>query len=406
MPKYIYAAVLGGFLLILAYQPKESEPVEDLLDPPDGIAADARASASFPTKGWLESTPSEQGMDEQVLQALDEEIAAGKHGYVDGMLVIRNGHVVYERSYPQDYETLFNAQAAQQRGPYNYYDPEWHPYYKGGKLHTMQSVSKSVMATLIGISIKRGEIENTSVRAADFLANYQAPDTDPRRSRMTLEHLLTMTAGIQWDEDTYDYTDPRNGCAVMESLDDWTAHVWGLPMAAEPGSTYVYNSGVTMLINQVLHQATGEHALAYAEKHLFAPLGITEFYWKQTPAGETDAEGGLYLTPRDLAKIGYLYAMDGVWEGKRLLPEGWVQRATSPLSDPDYRTWRYGYQWWLAPYEGGMQTYSWQGSGFGGQQLIVLPEYDLVAVFTAWNIWDEQSLDDDHVLSVLLDAIR
>ena len=352
------------------------------------------------------STPLAQGMDETVLKSLDDEIAAGKHGYIDSMLVIRNGQIVYEAFYPQDYEALFKAQPAQVRGPYNYYDPEWHPYYQGSKLHTMQSVSKSVMATLIGIAIGRGEIDNTSVRATEFFADYPAADNDPRRAAMTLEHLLTMTAGIAWDEDSYPYTDPRNSCAVMESLDDWAAYVWGLPMAAEPGSTYVYNSGVTMLLNKILYEATGEHALAYAEKHLFAPLGITEYYWKQTPSGETDAEGGLYLSARDLAKIGHLYATDGVWEGKRLLPKGWVPEATKPLSNPDYKEWRYGYQWWLAPYEGGQQNYSWQGSGYGGQQLIVLPEYDLIAVFTGWNIWDDQALDEAYTASVLLDALR
>jgi CubicO group peptidase (beta-lactamase class C family) len=407
MPKYIYAVVLGGFLIILAYQMKGPNSLEEGVE--QGIESrlgGAPASDSFPTNGWPESTPAEQGMDEQVLQALDEEIAAGKHGYVDGMLVIRDGHVVYERAYPHDYETLFAAQPNQVRGAYNYYDPEWHPYYKGTDLHTMQSVSKSVMATLIGIAIGRGEIEGTNVPAAGFFADYQAGDDDPRRASMTLEHLLTMTAGIEWDEDSYDYTDPRNSCAVMESLDDWAAYVWGLPMAAEPGSTYVYSSGVTMLINQVLRHATGEHALSYATKYLFGPLGIKDFYWKQTPAGETDAEGGLYLTPRDLAKIGYLYAMDGIWEGKRLLPEGWVERATSPLSDPAYRDWRYGYQWWLMPYGEEQRRYSWQGNGYGGQHLVVIPEHDLVAVFTGWNIWDQQSLDEEFAVSALLNALR
>ena len=407
MPKYVYAAILGGFLIILAYQTEDQGTAEVSIDQSgENIPGGTSSADSFPTNAWPESTPAEQGMDEKILEALDAEMASGKHGYVDGMLVIRNGHVVYERFYEQDYEKLFEAQPNQERGPYNYYDPAWHPYYKDTNLHSMQSISKSVMATLIGIAIGRGEIESVSVPVAEFLTDYKAPDTDPRRAAMTLEHMLTMTAGIQWDESTYDYTDPRNSCAVMESLDDWASYVWGLPMAAEPGSTYAYSSGVTMLINQVLHHATGEHALSYAEKHLFAPLGITEFYWKQTPAGETDAEGGLYLTQRDLAKIGYLYAMDGVWDGKRLLPEGWVQSATSPLADPDYREWRYGYQWWLGPYGEGKKNYSWQGSGFGGQQLIVVPEYDLVAVFTAWNIWDSQALDDDYALSVLLRAIQ
>ena len=361
----------------------------------------------WPTAGWLESTPALQGLDLAVLDRLDGEFASGKHGYIDSMLVIRNGQVVYEKFYQNDYDAAFKGQPDQQRGPYNYYDPDWHPYYQRGDLHTMQSVSKSVMATLIGIAIGDGKISGSGVKVASYFDDYPAVDKDARRAAMTLEDLLTMTAGIQWDEDTYPYTDLRNTCAVMEASEDWTGYVLSLPMAAEPGSTYVYNSGVTMLLDHILYRATGQHALAYAEKRLFAPLGITEYYWKQTPAGETDAEGGLYLTARDLAKIGFLYLRDGMWGGQRILPAGWAEAATQPLAKPypDW-SWRYGYQWWLIPYEGGEQAYAWTGLGYGGQRLMVLPEYDLIAVFTGWNIYAKPPLDGDYALKHLLEAVR
>ncbi|MCJ7556518.1 MAG: beta-lactamase family protein [Gammaproteobacteria bacterium] len=362
----------------------------------------------WPTAGWPESTPQAQGLNPAVLDRLDAEFASGKHGYIDNMLVIRNGQVVYEKFYQHDYDAAFKAQPDQLRGPYNYYDPDWHPYYQRGPLHTMQSVSKSVMATLIGIAIGDGKIPGPGAKVAPYFDDYKAADGDPRRVAMTLRDLLTMTAGIQWDEDSYDYTDPRNTCAVMEASDDWTGYVLSLPMAAAPGSTYVYNSGVTMLLDHILYRATGEHALAYAEKRLFAPLGISEYYWKQTRAGETDAEGGLYLTARDLAKIGYLYSRDGMWEGKRILPEGWVAAATQPLVNPGYggEEWRYGFQWWLVPYDGGEQKYAWTGIGYGGQRLLVMPEYDFIAVFTGWNIYDQAPLDENYTLKTLLEAIR
>jgi CubicO group peptidase (beta-lactamase class C family) len=367
-------------------------------------AARAEDVPSWPTADWPDATPAEQGLDEAVLDALDAEFAAGKHGYVDGMLVIRNGHVVTETFYTHDYYAAFEAQPDQARGPYNYHDPDWHPYYRHGPLHTMQSVSKSVTATLIGIAIGDGKIPGPGAMAAPYFDDYPPVDGDPGRRDMTLHDLLTMTAGIQWDEDSYPYTDSRNSCAVMEASDDWTGYVLSLPMAAEPGSTYVYNSGATMLLDHILYRATGEHALAYAAKHLFAPLGITDYYWKETPAGETDAEGGLYLTARDLARIGYLYQHDGIWEGRRILPEGWVAQATSALSNPGYRQWRYGFQWWLLPY-GDNGAHAWVADGYGGQVLLVLPEYDLVAVFTGWNIYDKPSLDEDYVLQKILEAI-
>ena len=364
-------------------------------------------TSAWPTTGWQESTPQAEGLNPAALQRLDAEFASGKHGYIDNMLVIRNGQVVFEKFYPQDYDAAFEAQPVQHRGPYNYYDPDWHPYYKRGDLHTMQSVSKSVMATLIGIAIGDGKIAGPEVQVAPYFDDYKMADDDPRRAAMTLRDLLTMTAGIQWDEDSYAYTDTRNTCAVMEASDDWTGYVLSLPMAAEPGSTYVYNSGVTMLLDHILYRATGQHALAFAEKRLFAPLGITEYYWKQTPAGETDVEGGLYLTARDLAKIGYLYAQDGMWDGQRILPAGWAEAATQPLVDPGYGgNLRYGFQWWLIPYEGGEQAYAWTGLGYGGQRLLVLPEYDLIAVFTGWNIFGTPPLDESYALKHLIEAIR
>jgi CubicO group peptidase (beta-lactamase class C family) len=273
----------------------------------------------------------------------------------------------------------------------------------------MQSVSKSVTATLIGIAIGDGKIAGPGVKVAPYFDDFKTADADPRRAAMTLGDLLTMTSGIQWDEESYDYTDPRNTCAVMEARDDWTGYVLSLPMAAEPGSTYRYNSGVTLLLDHILYRATGEHALAYAATRLFAPLGITEYYWKQTPSGETDAEGGLYLTARDLAKIGYLYSRDGIWDGKRILPEGWVKQATSPMVNPGFGgdDWRYGYQWWLVPYTvQGKQSYAWTGIGYGGQQLLVVPEYDLIAVFTGWNIYEQAALDENYTLKYLIEAIQ
>jgi len=272
----------------------------------------------------------------------------------------------------------------------------------------MQSVSKSVTATLIGVAIADGRISGPDVKVASYFDDYATADQDPRRAAMRLRDLLTMTSGIQWDEDTYEYTDSRNSCAAMEASTNWTDYVLSLPMAATPGSTYVYSSGVTMLLDHILYRTTGQHALAYAEKRLFAPLGIRDYYWKQTPAGETDAEGGLYLRARDLAKLGLLYSRDGVWEGRRILPEGWVAEVAEPrvVPGPDAGGWRYGYQWWLAPYQGGTQKYALTGIGYGGQLLLVLPEYELIAVFTGWNIFGTPPLSADYTVKYLIEAIR
>lgn len=363
----------------------------------------AGTAAAWPTKGWAASRPEAEGLDAAVLSRLDEELASGRHGYVDGMLVIRNGKVIYEKSYEVDYDRLFASAPDRVPGPYNYYDPAWYPYEHGSDLHTLQSVSKSVTSALIGIAIRRGEIRGVDAKVLPYFAGYRIA-ADPRRERWTLEHLMTMTAGIQWDESTVPYTGPANSCARMEASKDWVQFVLDQPMAAEPGGVFVYSSGVTELLAQVLKKATGKHADAYAAEHLFGPLRISRFYWKHTPTGHPDTEGGLYLTPRDLAKIGYLYLKDGVWDGKRILPEGWVKSSTAAHVDSsreEART-KYGYQWWVLP----GSTPAFAGIGYGGQLLVVVPSLDLIAVFTGWNVYDKLALTAQFALDRVLEAVR
>ncbi len=360
---------------------------------------------SWPTRGWPTASPEAQGVDADRLAVLDREFASGQHGYVDGMLIVRGGRLVYQKAYTHDYDRLFPKETA--RGPYNYYDPDWHPYYRRGELHTMQSVSKSVTATLVGIALRRGEIGAVSDLALPYFEGYKQP-LDPRWKGMTLRHLLTMSAGIRWDESSVSYTDPANHCARMEQSQDWIQFVLDQPLAADPGTVFVYNSGVTELLAQVLKRATGKHADAYAAEHLFGPLGIQSFYWKKTPTGHPDTEGGLYLTAGDLAKLGLLYAKDGMWDGRRILPEGFARDATAPHIETlsaGVRRRKYGFQWWVLPDPEGARVSAFAALGYGGQRLIVAPERDLIAVFTGWNIYDKAELGAFLALDRVLAAL-
>jgi CubicO group peptidase (beta-lactamase class C family) len=362
---------------------------------------------TWPTKGWPSSTPEAEGLDPSALAALDGEFASGSRGQITGMLVIRHGRVVFEKSYAHDFDKLFEGRDPV-RGPYNYYDPDWHPFYRHGKLHTMQSVSKSVTAALVGIAIGRGELPAVSTEVVPMFDGFRPSDTDTRRTEMTLEHVLTMTTGIKWDESTVTYTDPANSCANMEKSRDWIQFVLDQPMADAPGAKFVYNSGATELLSYLIKKGTGKQAHEYAAEHLFGPLGITDTYWKTTPTGLADTEGGLYLSARDLAKIGYLYLHDGVWDGRRLLPEGWVQASTSPKVDTRpgvERSRKYGYQWWVLPY-GTAGRHAYAALGYGGQRLIVVPEHDLIAVFTGWNIYESPEFAPYDALDRVLAAVR
>ena len=177
-------------------------------------------------------------------------------------------------------------------------------------------------------------------------------------------------------------------------------------MRSVPGEEFEYNSGITVLLAHILLQATGKHADDYAVEHLFGPRGIDTFYWKKTPTGLVDTEGGLSLEPQDLAKFGYLYENNGIWNEQRILTEGWVAASMEPDTEvPDWPG-KYGYQWWLIPYEGEKQNWAYTGWGYGGQYLLVVPEYDLIAVFTGWNIYDKPALDPIFALEQVLNAVR
>jgi CubicO group peptidase (beta-lactamase class C family) len=292
------------------------------------------------------------------------------------------------------------------RSQYNYYDPEWHPYYKETRLHTIQSVSKSVTSALIGIAIERGEIPDVDTKIMGYFEEYKLLFQDPLKKSITLRDLLTMTAGIKWDEFSYKYTDPLNNAATMESSSDWIKYILALPMELEPGEKFVYNSGITVLLSHILYKATDMHIDEYAEKYLFGPLGIDSFYWKKTPTGLVDAEGGLYLSTRDFAKFGHLYLNNGKWSEKQVLSPEWVKSTMSPDTLIDGSKRRYGYQWWLVPYTGGSNKWIYSGSGYGGQYLLVFPEYDLIVVFNGWNIFDIPRPTIEYLSLRILESVQ
>jgi CubicO group peptidase (beta-lactamase class C family) len=351
------------------------------------------APLSWPTQSWPRVVPEAVGLASEPLLALDADFQAGAVPLVDSFLVIRCGMIAFERRYAHDYEVIYRKEAhergplnAHLTGPYNYFDPATHPYYHGTDAHTMQSVSKSVTSAVIGVAIARGDFKaSLDTPVLRYFDVKSVRNVDAAKWRMTLRHVLTMTTGLEWNEDT-PYDDPHNGSSLMEATRDWIGFVIDQPMACEPGAKFAYSSGATELLAHIFKRETGQDIEHFAGRYLFAPLGIRHYHWKRTPLGVVDTEGGLYLSSQDLAKIGYLYLHDGVWDGRRLLCSEWIKESLAPHVDVG-GGWKYGYQWWLAAYGPGPR-YAWAGRGLGGQLLLVFPEDDLVVVVTAWHIRD------------------
>ena len=367
---------------------------------------------------WQYSNPEGEGLNISKIKILSDEFRNGMHGYVDAFLLIKNGKIVHEEYYENDYAELTKNLKSEQskilsenygdaaKPIYNYFDPKWHPYYKDTDLHTIQSVSKSVTSALIGIAIERGEIDGLNEKIAQYFPNHSSQFIDPLKSKITIEDLLTMRAGIKWDESSHAYTNPMNNAASMENSNNWIDYILSLPMEYKPGEKFVYNSGITVLLSHILHEASGMHANEYAEKYLFNKLGIQDYFWKKTPNNLTDAEGGLYLSTRDFAKIGMLYLNDGRWNGSPVITNEWVELTMSPDTDIEESSRKYGYQWWLVPYENNQEKWMYSGSGYGGQYLLIVPEYQLVMVFNGWNIFDIPRPSIEYLSQRVLEAIQ
>jgi CubicO group peptidase (beta-lactamase class C family) len=206
-------------------------------------------------------------------------------------------------------------------------------------------------------------------RFVRFLPEYIDEDDAPRRS-ITLENLLTMRSGLRWDEHAHGDLDPTG---LYRSIDS-VRYVLQHPVREEPGTAFRYSTGDSQLVAAMLWRATGLPPARFATKHLFRPLGITRFRWDAHPKGLSYGGVRLFLTARDMAKIGQMCLDRGAWEGRQIVPASWIETSTREhvrASDSAY-----GYFWWIRP-----DGYTAQG--WGGQYIYVLPKARVVVVMTA-----------------------
>ena len=319
---------------------------------------------------WEVGTPASVGIDGQVLTDVSRRAANGEFGQVNSLLVVRGGKLVFEE------------------------------YYRGWgifQIHTIQSVSKSVTSLLVGIAIGEGLIKSVDQRVSDFFPEHRAMfDQDPRKQRLTLRNVLTMTFGNDWKERAIPYSNPANIVWRMAAADDWMGFILGQPMVEEPGARFNYSSGSALLISGILQHATGMHVSVYAEQRLFDPLSIPVYGWYRNmthPQHWTHTGGGLGLRSRDLAKIGYLLVSGGRWNGKQVVPAAWIEESTRPHVQADTALW-YGYQWWLQSLpnsvgSAGAHNEVIEGRGWGGQYVVAVPRLDLVVAVTSGSFEDE-----------------
>ena len=315
-----------------------------------------------PDTAFLEmALPRDVGLAPEPIDRLVEDIETGRIANIHGILIIKDSKIVLEK-YFQDFGR--------------------------NDLHYTASVSKSFASVLLGIAIDKGYFGGDISTVLDRTVTDLFPEykdlilLDSLKRGLKLKHMLSMTAGFQWDEHSHPYSDQRNDCYRINHSRDPMKFLFERPLVSEPGREFYYNGGLSLSISWLIEKYTGMKVDKFADKYLFNALGIKDYRWEKVAGDLIDTDGGLHMKPMDQAKLGYLFLNKGKWNGIQLLSEEWIRVSTQMHVEvpegPDY-----GYQWWGGNFHSkNLSFQSYLASGHGGQKILVIPEYDLIVVLS------------------------
>jgi CubicO group peptidase (beta-lactamase class C family) len=338
---------------------------------PQNPAISSNSISYFPDDEWTTTTPEEHGMSSTILDEMMQFIE-DSNAPIRGLVVTRNGYIVKEQY--------------------------WN-YYTENTTHHIFSCTKSFTGTLIGIAINEGFIDNVSQKVVDFFPEMTIENMDSRKGNMTLEHVLTMTTGLDWNEWNTSYSHADNMYNQMFSSDSPIQFFLNLRSVYDPGTHWVYTTGASHLLSAIVQATTGMSTRTFADEYLFDPLNMTIGGWNVDPQGVNNGGTQLYVTARTMAKLGLLYLNNGTWNGQEILSKDYVTQAITSHANIEAGL-DYGYQWWLDTAD---DTFSARGSE--GQYIYVIPAYNIVIAITARA--DEPGEDiSEEVLQYVLNSLE
>ena len=351
--------------------------------------------------GWPIAGFAEANLDPKAMAGLARWVNEN-HAYhnTHAVLVESAGHLVFE-VYLEGEDELFG-------------EPLGHRAMGVDSLHDLRSVTKSVTSLLLGIALQ-GNYEPTLDTPVTELFKDQDIAFANGTDKVTLRHVLTMTAGFEWDRSTPPWPDPRNDNYQLYALtEDPVALILSRPLVATPGETMNYCDGLTEVLSAAVEQIVGKPINEYIKEVLFQPLGIDRFEWigppNWKPEGRPSAAAGLRLRARDLAKIGSMVMHNGVWKGQQIVPAEWLRLSVQPFvldAFHDFRgTYGYGYQWWPGRSNSIPAYQIVAGFGLGGQQLLIIPERQLSVTIFAGNYNRKYASQFNWVLNQVASAYR
>ncbi len=309
----------------------------------------------WPTSGWRSCRPESVGLDSDKLARV-YAYAANPAIKTQGIVIIHKGYVVGE-AYFGDFTKNTRKESF--------------------------SLAKSFSSALVGIAIDRGLLKGVKQKVSEFYPQWQTSDTPEAKKEMTIEDLLTMRSGLQWNEDDYYKDRSQNDVYLLiDSAADYVRYVLDKPIRHEPGTHWYYSSGDSLLLSGIIQKCSRLTAFEFARRRLFGPLGLKDIAWLADPSGQTITAWGIQGTLREFAKFGYLYLKKGRWEDQQVVSRDWVEASSRPVSDD---VQKYGYQWWRLP-----ALENWAKSeiprdlliawGIFTQQIFIFPTQDLLIV--------------------------
>ena len=291
-------------------------------------------------QAFVRATPESQGISSDLFAALLRELDASKDTEMHHFMALRHGKVICECNFA--------------------------PYPKG-MWHITHSMCKSITGMAIGMLIEEEKLK-LDENIYDIFSDHINAFSKIFRPVITVENLLTMTSGVTFNE------------SGIVSGNDWLGSFLNASVNGKPGTEFQYNSLNTYVLSAIITKRTGETLTEYLTPRLFAPLGITKYYWETCPKGITKGGWGLFLCAEDMAKLGQLYLQRGKWNGQQLVSEYWIEISTARHLKTQNDTYGYGYQLWMEQRPG-----SFEYNGMLGQNVIIYPDMDMVLVTNAGN---------------------
>ncbi len=334
--------------------------------------------------GLQTGTLTEVGMDSVPISKAIGKIKNGRFGEIHALLVYKDGKLVLEEYFP--------GHQYQWDGPYHHGElVQW----DRNMSHSIMSDTKSITSACIGIAVDKGFIKDVDQSIFDYLPQHLELAKNGKE-QITIEHLLTMTPGFEWDEWNAPYSSPENPIiGIWYSKLDPISHILQTDLIHTPGSRFTYYGGSQILLGEILKNASGMPIDEFSQQYLWEPLTIENANWSvRFDNGVIEAAGGLKLKPRDMLKVGITYLNKGLWRGERILSADWVAKSSIPYNNNNgikvpgetSRKQGYSYSWWINPLKHqGKMVEAFHAGGWGGQKIIIIPGLQMVIVFTGGN---------------------